>query len=102
VTATTKGKAIPIVFAAFFICFICDLHRSSLGPLPHPIPRSINPERQQDRAYDHHTFHEDAQPGGSDPSIATHPLAKLLEPVHDKFYAHQSLDRKREAYYDCR
>ena len=32
-------------------------------PFLHPIPPSINPERQQDRAYDHHAFHEDAKPG---------------------------------------
>ena len=27
------------------------------------IPPRLNPERQQDRAYDHHAFHEDAEPG---------------------------------------
>ena len=28
-----------------------------------PLPPRIDPERQQDRAYDHHAFHEDAEPG---------------------------------------
>ncbi len=27
------------------------------------LPPRLKPERQQDRAYDHHAFHEDAEPG---------------------------------------
>ena len=33
------------------------------GTLLHPVPPSLEPERQQDRADDHHAFHSDPQPG---------------------------------------
>ncbi len=41
-----------------------------------------HPERPQDRADDHHAFHEDAKPGGSEPSIA-HPLLSAVSAVID-------------------
>ncbi len=34
-----------------------------IGGVYLPYRLRINPERQQDRAYDHHAFHEDAEPG---------------------------------------
>ncbi len=32
-------------------------------PVDLPLPPRLEPERQQDRADDHHAFHEDAKPG---------------------------------------
>ncbi len=29
----------------------------------HTLPPCLKPERQQHRVYDHHAFHEDAEPG---------------------------------------
>ena len=37
-----------------------DVGYSNIPAVP---ARSSDPERQQDRAYDHHAFHSDAEPG---------------------------------------
>ena len=41
----------------------CHQMIDRLLPLLHFIPPFIQPQRQQDRAYNHHAFHEDAKPG---------------------------------------
>ncbi len=35
------------------------------------LPPRLNPERQQDRADDHHAFHEDAKPGDLNGQLGT-------------------------------
>ena len=59
-------------------------HLLFFAPLLPLIPSRLKPERQQDRADDHHAFHEDAKPGD---------LSLQFPPIRSRSSVNQFLTR---------